>query len=448
MSVRERAAFCSLLPLFLTLAATPMAWTDDDCGLQPCEHAAAPDQVNRAPGDDVILHAPLQLPPEMLRRARQMRRPQQATPVPDSPEPAGGDLDASSAAAIESMDACGDSISKAFNGHGSFPCSNADEESFNYATSDTHETSLCSAGAEGVFSVAERLECLRGADIVSRAPNAARSGAQMLKDFVNQAESIRSYLLSQPAPRFVPVLMGHNDLCGGNVFKYALSCAQGGDQDRNFYCRTTPAAFERELRKGLDRLITVPDLRIGVASMVRVSQLCNHAGKTNCQTFTSCQNLWSLVGYTGWIFGQSNGICGSLTLSCSAARVRDAYTSAKANRNVLQRVAAEYEAVPPGGTSPVVAVGGQTVGGAEKAAGVAVVYSDAPWRYSFPEAQLNCCDCFHPSPSGQNAAARVLFQGFTCTAAEPCCQDTSDRFRSGRCLDLQTDGTFISGLLN
>jgi hypothetical protein len=139
----------------------------------------------------------------------------------------------------------------------------------------------------------------------------------MLKDFAAQAAAIKEYLSAQPAPRYVRVLLGHNDVCGGKVQKFQASCGRGDDQDPNNHCRTTPAAFERELRKGLDILITIPDTRIGMAAMVRVSQLCNLGAKQSCQTFTSCTQLWRAAAYTGWIFGSDNGICGSLTVNCS-----------------------------------------------------------------------------------------------------------------------------------
>lgn len=353
------------------------------------------------------------------------------------------------AAAFEAMDVSGDSISRAFNGAGRWPCANADQEWFNWATSDTHGASLCSAGPEGVYSHAERTECARGAHISAATPNHAASGAQLLKHFASQAVAIKTWLLTQPSPRYVPVLLGHNDVCGGTVDKFQLfGCGRGSDQNRFNHCRTAPEAFERELRRGLDTLITVPDTHIGVAAMVRVSQLCNHGGKTNCQVFTSCQNLWTTVAYLGWIFGQANGICGSLTLNCSPSRIRDAYATAKTYRDVTARVTAEYALVPMGGQSPVVFVGGQWVGGATKAMGVTLQYSDAPWRYRFSSSHLNCCDCFHPSPAGQNVASRVLFQGFSCTASEPCCLDTADGYRSGLCLDVLSDGTFVPGVLN
>jgi hypothetical protein len=352
------------------------------------------------------------------------------------------------AASIATVDVSGDSICKAFNGRGAFPCPNRDQEQFNWATSDTHGTDFCSAGPEGVYSHAERIECARGSAVVSANPNHARSGADMLTDFVDQAVAIRDYISTQPAPRYVPVLLGHNDVCGGTVLKYHASCPRGSDQDPTNYCRTRPAAFERELRKGLDVLITIPDTRIGVAAMVRVSQLCNLGSKLSCQTFTSCRDLWAAAAYTGWIFGSDNGICGSLTVNCSDRRLIDAYLTAKAYRDVTERVAAEYALVAPGAPSPVVTVAGETVGGAVKASGVSVLYSDVAWRFRFGPAHLNCCDCFHPSPAGQNAASRVLFEGLTCTPSQPCCHDTGDPLTDARCAEVDTDGTFYPGFFN
>jgi hypothetical protein len=68
--------------------------------------------------------------------------------------------------------------------------------------------------------------------VINRAvPNHAKSGAQMLLDFVNQATAIQAYLSAQPAPRYVPVLLGHNDVCAGKVPKFLQGCEQGADQD-------------------------------------------------------------------------------------------------------------------------------------------------------------------------------------------------------------------------
>jgi hypothetical protein len=353
---------------------------------------------------------------------------------------------AQEAEAIESMDVAGDSICKGFNGPGRFPCPFADRESFNWATSLTHRDDLCAAGAEGVMSHAERLECARGSKVVAAFPNHAASGADMLHDFVNQAGLARQFLVGQPAPRYLPVLLGHNDLCGGEIVKHLGSCPGGADQDPDNHCRTRPAAFERELRKGLDVLITVPDTRIGVAAIVRVSQLCTLGAKRTCVGVDDCRSLWKAVAYSAWIFGRANGICGSLTVSCSPARIRGAYRTAKAYRDVLERVADEYARLAPGESSPVVSIAGQTVGGATKASGTTIAYSDAPWRYKFTSALLNCCDCYHPSPAGQNTLSRILFDGLTCSAADPCCRDTGDDLLDGQCAATDTDGTFYPGM--
>ena len=347
-------------------------------------------------------------------------------------------------AIIVTMDACGDSITTGFNAQSSFPCPNTDQEQYNWATSDTHGSALCAPGPDGVFSHAERIECTKGANIVAASPNSAESGASMLDRFVGQANNVHARLTAQPGPRYVPVLMGQNDVCAGQVWKFQRSCPRGSDQDPNNYCRTTPGAFERELRRGLDVLMSIPDTHVGVASLARVSQLCNHAGKQNCQTFTSCGDLWRQAARGR--FARDGGICGSLTASCTNSRIADAYRTAKIYRDILMRVTNEYAAIPPGEMSPIVTVGGQTVGGGFKAEGVTVAYSDAPWRYRFSGSELSCCDCLHPSAAGQNALSDHLFNGLRCTPERPCCADTGNAVADGKCAMPITDGRFIPGL--
>jgi hypothetical protein len=97
----------------------------------------------------------------------------------------------------------------------------------------------------------------------------------MLHDFFNQSQAIKLALSAESAPRYVPVFMGHNDICTNTTSKIGNSC--GGDDDPNNYCRTTLAAFEREFRRGMDQLIQIPSVRIGVSALVRVSELCNFA---------------------------------------------------------------------------------------------------------------------------------------------------------------------------
>lgn len=346
---------------------------------------------------------------------------------------------------VASMDAVGDSISKGFNSVSEGEaCPDSDLERRNWSTGVTHGGDLCGDGGEGVFSHAERLECLQGKQIVRAEPNAALSGARMLTEFAGLSRGAAGFLASQPEPRYVTVLLGHNDVCAGTIERVRASCPNGGDEDPQNHCRTTSEAFERELRKGLDALIGVPSLRIGVAALVRVSLLCIHAGKDSCRPgLGSCQQLWANAVALG--VPDERGICGSLTVDCSDARVASAYETAQAYRDVLARVAGEYAAVPAGGASPVARVGGETVGGATEAPGVEVVFSDAPWRARFDAADLSCCDCFHPSVAGQDRLARILLEGLACGDRDPCCADAGDPVLDGRCAREDRSGTFHAG---
>ncbi len=335
---------------------------------------------------------------------------------------------------IQAIDVAGDSISKGFNASSSFPCSNGDQEQYNWITSRTHGTNFCSAGNENVFSFVERLECDFGSSILARNPNSAASGAQMLSDFLNQANNIKTYLNAQPSPRLAAVFIGHNDSCAGTVAKVNASCSST-DRDPNNYCKTKPEAFEREFRKGLEVLMTTSNTRVGVVAPVRVSQLCNFQSKSNCQLGGTCQFLWGVAS-----------ICSSLTRNCSTASISDTYTTMKAYRDILKSVTADYAAIPDGGNSPIVIVGGEMVGGGVKAAGTHFVYSDAPWFYRFSSEHLSCCDCFHPSAVGQDTLAKMMKNGLSCSLINPCCKDTGDPLIDGKCERMQRKRNYYAGL--
>ncbi len=343
---------------------------------------------------------------------------------------------------IASIDAIGDSISKAVNARE--PCAVDDRETFNWATSITHGDTFCSAGEDRVFSQAEQIECRQGAMIVNADPNSAESGAEMLKNFFAQAQESAMLLGTQPAPRYVTVEMGHNDICSGTIERIQTECAEGDDQDPINHCRTTEAAFEREFRKGLDVLITVPELKIGIAAPVRVTQLCNHTSKANCFPGLggNCRGLWAAA-----LNVFDTGLCGSITKDCSdEQRLQDGYETAKAYRDIMERVSSEYAALAKDEVSPVVTVGGEAVGGAVKATGNSLSFSNASWVYKFKEEQISCCDCFHPSFQGQDGAARILFDGFTCGPTDVCCADTGDIVSAALCTVEDTSGTFHPGL--
>ena len=353
------------------------------------------------------------------------------------------------ASQIQAMDAAGDSITKGFNAQSAALCPFMDQESFSWATSVTNGSALCSSGDEGVFSQAEHLECRQGAPIIHATPNSAESGAQMLKDFVQQANSVATFLQPLSGPRYTTVMLGHNDICAGDLDKSQDSCGLGSDQDPTNHCRTTPEAFEREFRKGLDILMGVPDIKIGVASLVRLTQLCNLTEKSACNSLPdsdSCQDFWTTAAIFGPDLGFANGACRSLTFDCSDERVQDAYALAQAYRDILADVTQEYADIVPGGSSQTLSIGGETVGGATKALGVQLSFSNASWEYKFASEQISCCDCFHPSPQGQDLTARVLFNGFTCSETDVCCSDTGDALADGLCTSEETGGRFVLGL--
>ncbi len=250
---------------------------------------------------------------------------------------------------------------------------------------------------------------------------------------VRREMSVRFSRLSRPGDLAV-VFLGHNDNCSGVATKSNASCSST-DLDPANYCKTKPDSFERELRKGLDVLISIGNTRVGVMAPVRVSQLCNFGSKSNCQLAGSCQFLWGVVS-----------ICTSLTKDCSSTRVIDSYTTMKAYHDILQSVTAEYAAIPDFGTSPVVTIGGETVGGGVKAVGTTVLFSDGPWVYRFTADQISCCDCFHPSATGQNALARLMKSGLVCSRINPCCRDTGDPLTDGKCLVTDHKLKYYRGL--
>src|SRR3989442_15255255 len=72
---------------------------------------------------------------------------------------------ASASTLAESISVSGDSISRAFDANTS-SCNYGDNISRAWATGDDHGTNYCSAGGNGTFSHAERLECAKGGDVV------------------------------------------------------------------------------------------------------------------------------------------------------------------------------------------------------------------------------------------------------------------------------------------
>ncbi len=321
----------------------------------------------------------------------------------------------------DSMSVSGDSISRGFDANTS-SCNYGDNVSRNWATGDDHGTNYCSSGGI-TFSHAERLECFKGTDITIF--NDAASGADMLNDFFNQAMAIKMDQTSSPGPHYVPVFMGHNDICTNTTTKTGNSCS--GDTDPNNYCRTTNAAFEREFRRGMDQLTQIPSVRIGVSALARVSELCNFTSKSGCGLagFGTCQDVWGVVN-----------ICASLTTDCSNQRRIDAYDTALGYNEILERVTNEYIAIPSGGMSAT---------GAVKAPDVQIRYSKGAFAFKFGSSDVSCCDCFHPSDLGQSKISEFGWNGLQCGSSSPCCVTTGDALMDARCDVVDTTTFYPSG---
>src|SRR5438128_367196 len=97
----------------------------------------------------------------------------------------------SAALVADSISISGDSISRGYDANTSL-CNYGDNVTRVWATGDTHGSNFCSAGSEGTFSHAERLECAAGRDITVF--NDAASGGDVRNDFFNQSSSIRTNL--------------------------------------------------------------------------------------------------------------------------------------------------------------------------------------------------------------------------------------------------------------
>jgi len=365
------------------------------------------------------------------------------------------------AAPIVFMDGAGDSLSVAYNAvtnglpntnSGDGTCSNGAMAGRLWGSELASTVCPVQNSPARVKSFAERVFC-SGSNVLGADPknvqNHAVSGADMLNNMKTQADQIATALRTAPSGRRqVDIFMGHNDLCSGTGAKTSSnSCGGNTDKDSSSYCFTRSGAFEREFRNGLDSLIQAPNTTISVLAPARVSQLCLVKNLQMCQPVlafpraATCGNAW--IGLAG--------ICLPLTQDCSDTRVVDTYNYELSYVNALKSAITAYNNVPVGGNSPIYTFNGKTVGGKPKAAGVNIVFSLATWHSQLTPSLLSCCDCFHASVAGQQKLSDAAFSGVTCTAANPCCSDSSTPLNNGKCetgtAGVITDGSYIPGIL-
>jgi lysophospholipase L1-like esterase len=321
----------------------------------------------------------------------------------------------------QSMSVIGDSISRGYNARDEM-CTFGNQVERNWATGKNN--------GDYFDSHRELLEFGLQIDLIDNVTvfNHARSGATMVRDFFNQASGIRQALTAAPAPRYVPVFLGHNDACTSTIERQVADCGSA-DRDRTNYCRTTAAAFEREFRRGMDELIQIPSSRILINTLARLSVLCNVGNKQNCALrpllMPPCSEFWAVTG----------AVCASLTKDCSDQRKIDMYNTTVTYNEILSRVTVEYAAIPEGGRSRT---------GALKARDVLIRFIEGSFYFKFAEEHISCCDCFHPNLTGQAAAATGLWYGFQCSAEAPCCADTGDPLMDATCRKIDTE-TFYEG---
>jgi lysophospholipase L1-like esterase len=346
-----------------------------------------------------------------------------------------------SSRSVGSMVAIGDSLTAAFNAqYGSYDeCRYTDTKDYSYAANVSANN--------GTLSIVERASAANATSIPVW--NVGEDGAKM-KDGDSQALKIKTWALSQPSPRLVTIFLGHNDICGtgGEHNKVNTSCSNS-TQNPNNYCRTSAFYYEQQFRQMLDVLITIPNARVGIINPVSVSQLCNHRNATVVDYFfdeIKCKDLYATVE----MFDDA-GVCKSLTYDCSDARIADAYTTWSQYKSINARVGAEYHA-RAAGTIPINTTFG--TGGVVKASGVSVQVTNAVgqgklnYKNAAGNVLLSKCDCFHATRAGQDYIADLVWNGLTCSAATPCCDDAlnSTSLLKGKCTYVKTDGSRVPGL--
>jgi hypothetical protein len=108
----------------------------------------------------------------------------------------------------------------------------------------------------------------------------------------------------------------------------------------------------------------------------------------------------------------------------------------RAYNDILDRVTAEYDAIPAGGTSAT---------GAVKAADVELRYSAAPFHLRLTTGDISGCDCIHPSDQLQAKIADVAWSGLHCSASNPCCGDSGDAVDDAACTTPDETSAYATG---
>lgn len=248
------------------------------------------------------------------------------------------------------------------------------------------EFSWFDGGGQGVFTLLDRYLFFDAS--IDAHGGAARSGARMRggnDSFEVQAGGILS---QSPAPDFVVVLLGGNDLC-------SRDCVQAGACASPLF---SDAQWREAIGLGLTRLTAglAEDATVYLGSVPRVQDLyAAGIAKQAAESDVECELTWEAFDVCRIATDASteNGETQAFRLSAIAARqrryneiLREEALAWDTNANGLNprgvRVAAEYtdESTPSVGT------------------------------LFFGPNEINGADCFHPSLAGQNAIAERLWR--------------------------------------
>ena len=337
---------------------------------------------------------------------------------------------------LGSIAAIGDSVTQAFDAQYSDfgDCRFMDTPEYSFATNTITNTTV---------SVAERAIAFKGSGVAIA--NFGSDGARMSSGDDQALEAKAWLLLQATPPNLITVFLGQNDICSGTKDKFPGSCSSA-NRDPNNYCRTSTFAYEQEMRQMLDVLITIPDSQIAIIHPIRVSQLCNFKDEKVIGSLVSCGDLWAAPGALPAVFEQ-DGVCPSLT-SCSVDRVTDAYTTWVSYRDIGNKLVEEYNLYAAGQTIPANSTFG--TGNVVRAINVSLAATDVignqKFRYkdAYGNVQLSVCECYHPSKFGQNQLANSLWDGVTCSARTPCCNDNvagDIDYNKGLCNNYTTSGS-------
>ncbi|MBX3232925.1 MAG: hypothetical protein KIT84_42115 [Labilithrix sp.] len=218
----------------------------------------------------------------------------------------------------------------------------------------------------------------------------SRSGAELVRDFENQAKAIAK---AGAKPDLVYVLLGGNDVCNREKSTTADATAPLYSVDR----------WREAAVKGLTALVdALPEgATVRVLSMPRVDLLFDTLQSTRVpiryespigpiSATTTCKDLWSLTAQ------YANGICKIVTTETSAAKRKaigdrvDAYNDALAEE--VRRFAADATLNPKRIRLQSDWHGSLDEGNAP---------NSSVGTYKFAPAEVSKLDCFHPSIKGQ-----------------------------------------------